>query len=142
MMRRKKPWNMGKIDHQIEEKIVARDFFLHYDIKRHGQRVVFTNGCFDVLHFGHVHYLAQARQLGDLLVVGLNSDDSVRRLKGPSRPINGERERAYVLAALACVDFVVVFGEDTPQELIETVRPDVLVKAGITRSPTLSGPIL
>lgn len=130
MMRRKKPWNMGKIDHQIEEKIVARDFFLHYDIKRHGQRVVFTNGCFDVLHFGHVHYLAQARQLGDLLVVGLNSDDSVRRLKGPSRPINGERERAYVLAALACVDFVVVFDEDTPQELIETVRPDVLVKGG------------
>ena len=133
---------MGKIDHQIEEKIVARDFFLHYDIKRHGQRVVFTNGCFDVLHFGHVHYLAQARQLGDLLVVGLNSDDSVRRLKGPSRPINGERERAYVLAALACVDFVVVFGEDTPQELIETVRPMCWSKAGITRSPTLSGPIL
>ena len=114
----------------IEEKIVPRDFFVRHDLKRQGRKIVFTNGCFDVLHFGHVHYLLQARELGDILVIGLNSDDSVRRLKGPTRPINGEKERAFVLAALACVDYVVVFDEDTPKELIETVRPDVLVKGG------------
>jgi D-beta-D-heptose 7-phosphate kinase/D-beta-D-heptose 1-phosphate adenosyltransferase len=114
----------------IEEKIVPRDFFVRHDLKRQGRKIVFTNGCFDVLHFGHVHYLLQAKELGDILVIGLNSDDSVRRLKGPTRPINGEKERAFVLAALACVDYVVVFDEDTPKELIETVRPDVLVKGG------------
>ena len=114
----------------IEQKIVARTFFVENAVKLHQQKIVFTNGCFDVLHFGHVHYLLQAKELGDILVVGLNSDDSVRRLKGPSRPINGEKERAFVLAALACVDYVVVFEEDTPKKLIETVRPDVLVKGG------------
>ena len=114
----------------IEEKIVPRDFFVRNDLKQHGRKIVFTNGCFDVLHFGHVHYLLQAKALGDILVVGLNSDDSVRRLKGPTRPINGEKERAFVLAALSCVDYVVVFEEDTPKELIETVQPDVLVKGG------------
>jgi D-beta-D-heptose 7-phosphate kinase/D-beta-D-heptose 1-phosphate adenosyltransferase len=114
----------------IEEKIVSRDFFVRHDLKRQGRKIVFTNGCFDVLHFGHVHYLLQAKELGDILVIGLNSDDSVRRLKGPTRPVNGEKERAFVLAALACVDYVVVFDEDTPKELIETVRPDVLVKGG------------
>lgn len=114
----------------IEEKIVSRDFFVRNDLKRHGRKIVFTNGCFDVLHFGHVHYLLQAKELGDILVIGLNSDDSVRRLKGPTRPINGEKERAFVLSALACVDYVVVFDEDTPKDLIKTVRPDVLVKGG------------
>ena len=114
----------------IEQRIVSRTFFVENAVKLHQQKIVFTNGCFDVLHFGHVHYLLQAKELGDVLVVGLNSDDSVRRLKGPSRPINGEKERAFVLAALACVDYVVVFEEDTPKELIETVRPDVLVKGG------------
>lgn len=114
----------------IEQKIVSRTFFVENAVKLHQQKIVFTNGCFDVLHFGHVHYLLQAKELGDVLVVGLNSDDSVRRLKGPSRPINGEKERAFVLAALACIDYVVVFEEDTPKELIETVRPDVLVKGG------------
>lgn len=114
----------------IEQKIVSRTFFVENAVKLYQQKIVFTNGCFDVLHFGHVHYLLQAKELGDVLVVGLNSDDSVRRLKGPSRPINGEKERAFVLAALACIDYVVVFEEDTPKELIETVRPDVLVKGG------------
>lgn len=114
----------------IEQKIVSRDFFVENAVKLHRQKIVFTNGCFDVLHFGHVHYLMEAKALGDILVVGLNSDDSVRRLKGPSRPINGEKERAFVLAALSCIDYVVVFEEDTPKELIETVRPDVLVKGG------------
>lgn len=114
----------------IEGKIVPRDFFGRNDFKRHGQKIVFTNGCFDVLHFGHVHYLLQAKKLGDILVIGLNSDDSVRRLKGPRRPINGENERALVLAALVCVDYVTLFEEDTPEELIKVVRPDVLVKGG------------
>ena len=94
------------------------------------RKVVFTNGCFDILHRGHATYLAQARELGDLLVVGLNTDASVRRLKGPSRPVNCEHDRAFLLAALACVDFVILFDEDTPAELIRRVQPDVLVKGG------------
>ena len=92
--------------------------------------LVFTNGCFDILHPGHVDYLQRARALGDYLVVGLNSDASVRRLKGATRPVNDEASRAMVLAALACVDHVVVFEEDTPYELIRAVAPDVLVKGG------------
>lgn len=114
----------------IEQKIVSRDFFKEEALKLHSQKIVFTNGCFDVLHFGHVHYLLEARKLGDVLVIGLNNDESVRRLKGPTRPINGEKERAFVLAALACVDYVTLFEEDTPEELIKTVQPDVLVKGG------------
>ena len=114
----------------IDEKIVPWTFFKENDVKLHNQKIVFTNGCFDVLHFGHVQYLLEAKKLGDLLVVGLNSDASVRRLKGESRPINGENERAFVLAALEFVDYVVVFEEDTPKKLIETVRPNVLVKGG------------
>lgn len=95
-----------------------------------GARVVFTNGCFDLLHPGHVAYLEAARQLGDALVVGLNSDASVRRLKGPTRPILTEEERATVLAGLRSVDYVVVFDEETPLRLIEAIVPDVLVKGG------------
>jgi rfaE bifunctional protein nucleotidyltransferase chain/domain len=114
----------------IGEKIVPRDYFERNDFKQDGHKIVFTNGCFDVLHYGHVHYLLQAKELGDILVIGLNSDNSVRRLKGPTRPINGENERAFVLAALACVDYVTLFEEDTPEELIKVVRPDVLVKGG------------
>lgn len=98
--------------------------------RRSGRSVVFTNGCFDVLHRGHVHYLEQARGLGDLLVVAVNSDASVRRLKGPDRPVNQVEDRVALLAALACVDHVVVFEEDSPAALIETVRPDVYVKGG------------
>lgn len=95
-----------------------------------GKSVVFTNGCFDLLHVGHVKYLQQARQLGDLLILGLNSDVSVRRLKGEKRPLIGEVERAHILAALSCVDFVTVFPEDTPLDLIAALRPDILVKGG------------
>ena len=95
-----------------------------------GKTVVFTNGCFDLLHVGHVKYLQATRQLGDLLVLGLNSDDSIRRLKGPSRPLIGQEERAHILAALNCVDYVIVFNEDTPLEVITTLRPDILVKGG------------
>ncbi len=92
--------------------------------------VVFTNGCFELLHRGHVEYLAQARALGDVLVVGLNSDASVRRLKGAGRPLVAEADRAAVVAALRCVDAVTVFDEDTPLELISALLPDVLVKGG------------
>ena len=95
-----------------------------------GQKIVFTNGCFDILHYGHIHYLAEARDLGDRLVIGLNSAGSVRRLKGPARPINDEATRAHLLAALEVVDAVVFFDDDTPLELIRMVQPDVLVKGG------------
>jgi rfaE bifunctional protein nucleotidyltransferase chain/domain len=95
-----------------------------------GEKIVFTNGCFDLLHFGHLHYLADARDLGDRLVIGLNSAASVRRLKGPGRPINDEITRTHLLAALEMVDAVVIFEEDTPLELIKLVQPDVLVKGG------------
>jgi rfaE bifunctional protein nucleotidyltransferase chain/domain len=98
--------------------------------RRADRSVVFTNGCFDVLHPGHVRYLEQAAELGDLLVVAVNSDDSVRRLKGPDRPVNPVEDRIALLAALACVDHVVVFAEDSPATLIEAVRPDVYVKGG------------
>jgi rfaE bifunctional protein nucleotidyltransferase chain/domain len=97
-------------------------------LKRKGKKVVFTNGTFDILHRGHVSYLQAARKLGDCLVVGLNTDASIRRIKGPKRPINPNRDRAAVLAALGCVDFVVLFGDDTPYKLIKTLVPDVLVK--------------
>jgi D-beta-D-heptose 7-phosphate kinase/D-beta-D-heptose 1-phosphate adenosyltransferase len=94
---------------------------------RKGRKIVFTNGCFDILHVGHVRYLREAREQGDLLVVGLNTDASVRRLKGPDRPVNSEAARAEVLAALAAVDYITLFDQETPEELIRTVRPDVLV---------------
>jgi D-glycero-beta-D-manno-heptose 1-phosphate adenylyltransferase len=93
-----------------------------------GRTVVFTNGVFDILHPGHVRYLEEARRDGDVLMVGVNSDRSVRAIKGPSRPINAEHERAELLAALSCVDAVVVFDEDEPRQLIERLQPDVLVK--------------
>lgn len=129
-MRHKFPNRMNRPDLHIEQKIVPRDYFRENALKLHQGKIVFTNGCFDVLHFGHVNYLLEAKKLGDLLVIGLNSDESVRRLKGPTRPVNGEKERAFVLAALACVDYVTLFEEDTPEELIKVVRPDVLVKGG------------
>lgn len=95
-----------------------------------GKKIVFTNGCFDILHKGHVSYLKQAKKLGDILIIGLNSDGSVKRLKGTERPINNEKDRAFVLDALEAVDYVVIFDEDTPFELIKTIKPDYLVKGG------------
>ena len=92
--------------------------------------IVFTNGCFDILHRGHVEYLEQAKQLGDWLVVGLNSDASVRKLKGDGRPFNCEEDRLAVLFALRCVDEVLIFDEDTPLRLIQTIKPDIVVKGG------------
>ncbi|MEZ6073437.1 MAG: D-glycero-beta-D-manno-heptose 1-phosphate adenylyltransferase [Pirellulales bacterium] len=98
--------------------------------RQQGRKIVFTNGCFDLLHVGHVSYLQEAARLGDVLVVAANSDASVRRLKGPTRPVIGESDRARMLAALACVDHVLVFDEDTPHEMLHRIRPDVLVKGG------------
>ncbi len=104
-----------------------------------GEKVVFTNGCFDILHVGHVSYLEKAAELGKHLIVGVNTDASVRRIKGKGRPLNSELDRARVLAALACVDAVVLFGEDTPANLIEKIRPDILVKGGDYRETEVVG---
>ncbi len=98
--------------------------------RAHPRPLVFTNGCFDILHAGHVHLLRRARAHGDMLVVGLNSDASITRLKGPTRPVTPLDQRAYVLAGLECVDAVIAFEEDTPLELIKAIRPDVLIKGG------------
>ena len=98
------------------------------DLRRSGKRIVFTNGCFDILHRGHIEYLRASKACGDVLIVGLNSDASVRRLKGPSRPVVPQEDRAAILADLAAVDYVVIFDEETPYELIRRIRPDVLTK--------------
>jgi D-beta-D-heptose 7-phosphate kinase/D-beta-D-heptose 1-phosphate adenosyltransferase len=121
---------------QPPAKIVGRDEAarLADQYRQAGKRVVFTNGCFDLLHAGHVLSLAAARGEGDVLFVGVNSDDVIRRLKGPQRPIIGQQDRMAVLAALACVDHVVLFQEETPHELLRAIRPHVLVKGG-TYSP-------
>ncbi|MCE5251175.1 D-glycero-beta-D-manno-heptose 1-phosphate adenylyltransferase [bacterium] len=112
------------------EKIVDRETLLPRiaELKRTGNRIVFTNGCFDLLHMGHITYLNEARGLGDVLVIGINTDRSVRALKGENRPIIPQEERSHVIAALECVDYVILFDEDTPANLIGDIRPDVLVK--------------
>lgn len=99
-------------------------------LSQQGKRIVFTNGCFDIIHAGHVEYLKQSKKLGDVLVIGLNSDDSVRRLKGESRPVNNQSDRAVVLSELKSVDYVCVFEEDTPLELIQTLKPHIITKGG------------
>ncbi len=100
------------------------------ELKAQGKKIVFTNGCFDILHCGHTTYLSESKKLGDVLVLGLNSDESVRRLKGESRPINNQLDRAAVLDSLKSIDYVVIFEEDTPYNLINAIIPDVLVKGG------------
>ena len=101
---------------------------LSEEVKKNGLKIVFTNGCFDILHIGHVKYLNEAKKLGDVLIVGVNSDESVKRLKGPDRPINNLEHRMYILDNLKCVDFVVPFWEDDPRELIKIIKPDFHVK--------------
>ena len=118
---------------QTAAKIIADE------ARKDSRRIVFTNGCFDIIHAGHVKYLAEAKKLGDVLFLGLNSDQSVRRLKGDSRPINSETDRASVLSALRFIDYVVVFGEDTPENIIRTIRPDVLVKGGAYKIENIVG---
>jgi rfaE bifunctional protein nucleotidyltransferase chain/domain len=120
---------MTKASSAAKKVLTRLDFITRYSPPG-DQRVVFTNGCFDILHRGHVTYLEQARQLGDALVVGLNTDASVERLKGSGRPLVPEGDRALVLAALSSVTAVTLFDEDTPAELIAALRPDVLVKGG------------
>lgn len=101
-----------------------------YELQQSGNKIVFTNGCFDILHSGHVTYLNESKKQGDYLVVGLNSDNSVKRLKGESRPINNENDRAIVLSGLKSVDFVCIFDEETPKDMIEAIFPNVLTKGG------------
>ena len=108
-------------------------------LRRRGKKIVFTNGVFDLLHRGHVTYLARARSYGDVLIVGLNSDRSVRRIKGPDRPLQKQADRAAILLALEAVDYVVIFGEETPQKLIEQIKPDVLVKGADYRLSEIVG---
>jgi D-beta-D-heptose 7-phosphate kinase/D-beta-D-heptose 1-phosphate adenosyltransferase len=116
----------------VREKVKKRDDLrgIIQDLKAKGKRIIFTNGCFDLLHIGHVRYLEEAKSLGDILVVGVNSDASVRGLKGPNRPILPEEERAEILSSLACVDYVTIFDEPTPSNLISLLLPHVLVKGG------------
>ena len=109
------------------------------DCRKNGKKIVFSNGCFDILHRGHVEYLSKAAAFGDVMVIGLNTDASVRRLKGPSRPVNDEKARAFVLAGLECVTAVVFFDEDTPYNLIKTVQPDVLVKGSDYKPENIVG---
>ena len=122
----------GKYVTELPALLARLDFY-----RQQGQRIVFTNGCFDILHRGHITYLNKAKSLGDILIVGLNTDESVRRLKGPRRPINSVEDRAQVLAALSCIDHIVSFGEDTPINLIWQLRPDVFVKGGDYTRETL-----
>ncbi len=116
----------------MKEKIKEREALLQIlkSLKDKGKRIVFTNGCFDLLHLGHVRYLEEAKSLGDILIVGVNSDRSVRELKGPNRPILPAEERAEILSGLGCVDYVTIFDELDPLELISSLLPHVLVKGG------------
>jgi D-beta-D-heptose 7-phosphate kinase/D-beta-D-heptose 1-phosphate adenosyltransferase len=131
----------ARAQHDIETGVVDEDLLIRLvkDARAHGETVVMTNGCFDILHPGHVLYLQQARKLGDRLVVAVNDDASVKRLKGESRPINTVERRMAVLSALECVDWVVPFTEDTPERLICGVLPDLLVKGGDYKPEQIAG---
>ena len=123
----------------LKLKPLAKTLSLLRKEKKKGRKIVFTNGCFDVLHVGHVRYLKKAKSLGDVLVIGLNTDASVKRLKGSGRPLNKEKDRAEVLGALAFVDRVVFFSEATPERLIRAVRPDLIVKGGDWKKKDIVG---
>ncbi|MCK4920283.1 MAG: D-glycero-beta-D-manno-heptose 1-phosphate adenylyltransferase [Bacteroidales bacterium] len=125
---------------KIESKIIsASDFLKLRDKKEIKRKIVFTNGCFDILHKGHIEYLSKASEFGENLVIGLNSDSSVTRLKGEGRPVQDETSRALVLASLEFVDFVILFGEDTPIELISSIKPDFLIKGGDYKPENIIG---
>jgi len=125
----------------LREKIKTKEELRRIveDLKKKGKRIVFTNGCFDLLHLGHIRYLEKAKSLGDILVVGVNSDRSVRNLKGPERPILLEEERVEILSSLGCVDYITVFDELTPFELISSLQPHILVKGGDWTKETTVG---
>jgi rfaE bifunctional protein nucleotidyltransferase chain/domain len=125
---------MGELDYIRQQKILSilqiKDDINFCKQKSQDIKIVFTNGCFDILHIGHIEYLAKAKEMGDRLIIGLNSDNSVRKLKGEDRPINNELSRATILASLSFVDIVVIFDDETPENIIEMIKPDVLVKGG------------
>lgn len=108
-------------------------------LKSKGKKIVFTNGCFDILHFGHVYYLEQAKKQGDILIVGLNSDKSIQRIKGKNRPIVCQQDRAGVLAGLESIDYIVIFNEDTPLKAISAIKPDVLIKGSDWQKNNIAG---
>jgi rfaE bifunctional protein nucleotidyltransferase chain/domain len=126
---------------KIEAKVLSQDELLKRIEfwRKMGDKIVFTNGCFDILHQGHIYLLAACTEFGDRLIIGLNSDDSVRRLKGNSRPLNKQNSRALVLASLLTTDAVTIFDEDTPERLIEAIEPDVLVKGGDWKAEQIAG---
>lgn len=124
---------MGQVISQVEIDKSLKS------IRTENKKIVFTNGCFDLLHVGHVRYLNSAKKLGDILIVGVNTDKSVKKLKGPTRPIQNENDRAEILAALGAVDYVVLFDEDTPLELIHQIKPDILTKGGDYKIETIVG---
>jgi len=129
----------------LREKIKTKEDLQRIveDLKKKGKRIVFTNGCFDLLHLGHIRYLEKAKSLGDILVVGVNSDRSVRNLKGPKRPILPQEERAEILSGLGCVDYITVFNEQTPFLLISSLHPHTLVKGGDwTKYTTVSNDVV
>jgi rfaE bifunctional protein nucleotidyltransferase chain/domain len=117
---------------RLEDKILTRNELedILSQIREKKLTIVFTNGCFDILHKGHVRYLADASELADIFIVGLNTDSSVERIKGPNRPLQDQESRAFILSALVFVDYIVLFGEDTPIELLRLIKPNVLVKGG------------
>ena len=121
--------------------LVSRELLTNIckEAKLHNQKVVFTNGCFDIIHSGHVKYLSDSKKLGDILIIGLNSDDSVRKLKGETRPLNNQSDRAEVLSALKSVDYVCIFEEDTPYNLISAIIPDILTKGGDYQPENIAG---
>lgn len=123
----------------ITDNVEVDVFDVIYDLKHNNKKIVFTNGCFDILHFGHISYLKKAKSFGDVLIVGLNSNDSIKRLKGDSRPINDEFDRMQVLKELECVDFVIMFDEDTPLNLISKIKPDILVKGADYKDKEIVG---
>jgi D-beta-D-heptose 7-phosphate kinase/D-beta-D-heptose 1-phosphate adenosyltransferase len=126
----------------MEEKVKTLQELkrIRVEAKKAGQKVVWTNGCYDIVHAGHALYLQRAKNLGDLLIVGLNSDRSIRATKGPQRPIVQQKERAIVLSALACVDFVIIFDQDSPIELIKDLQPDIYAKGGDYTIDTINQP--
>lgn len=125
----------------IENKILQQDELkkVIVNLKKENKKIVFSNGCFDIIHKGHIDYLSKAKQLGDILIIGLNSDSSVRRIKGSSRPIQDESARSWIMASLFFVDYVVLFDEDTPYNLIKTIEPDVLVKGADYKKEDIVG---
>ncbi|MCK4994536.1 MAG: D-glycero-beta-D-manno-heptose 1-phosphate adenylyltransferase [Candidatus Omnitrophica bacterium] len=125
----------------IKSKIKKAEILVNIvsKLKKQGKKIVFTNGCFDIIHFGHVKYLEDAKKKGDILIVGLNSTSSIKRIKGPTRPIISEKDRAGILAALESVDFVCVFNESTPLNLIKKLKPDVLIKGSDWKTGSIVG---